>query len=47
MMENILDILDRWCSNNHPIAIGIIFLLAAFILSFTCKTAWGMWVKRK
>lgn len=41
-----LDTLDNWCSNNHPIATGIAILIGIFILSFTCKTAWGAWVKR-
>ena len=45
-MDNILDTLDAWCSNNHPIAIGIVLLVAAFILSFSCKTAWGAWKNR-
>ncbi len=46
-MRDILDVLDGWCSNNHPVAIGIVLLIAAFILSFTCKTAWGAWKNRK
>ena len=47
MMENILDILDKLCSDNHVLAIGIILVIAAFILSFAFKTAWGTWIKRK
>ncbi len=46
-MENVLNVLDGWCGNNHPVAIGIVLLIAAFILSFSCKTAWGAWKKRK
>lgn len=42
-MENVLDILDNWCSNNHLIATGIVLLVAAFILSFCFKTFWGEW----
>ncbi len=45
-MDNILDILDKWCSNNHPIAIGLVLLAGAFILSFSCKTFWGAWKRR-
>ena len=46
MMENTLDILDKWCSNNHIFATGIVLVIAAFIMSFVFKTAWGTW-KRK
>jgi len=42
-----LDTLYEWCENNHPIAAGLILLVAAFILSFCYKTAWGEWKKRK
>ncbi len=41
-----LDIVDNWCSNNHPVSCGLIILAGAFILSFTCKTAWGKWKRR-
>lgn len=46
-MDNIIDIVDKWCSDNNPIVIGLILLAGAFILSFSCKTAWGQWKKRK
>ncbi len=46
-MENTLEVIEKWCSDNHLIAIGLIFLIAAFILSFSCKTAWGEWKRRR
>ncbi len=46
-MGNILDQLDTWSSDNHLITVGIMLLAGAFILSFTCKTAWNEWKKRK
>ena len=42
----ILDTICNWCDNNHPIAIGLVLLGAAFILSFSCKTFWGAWKNR-
>ena len=35
-MENIIDIIDKWCSNNHPIAVGLIFFCLFFrVITFS------------
>ena len=47
VMKDILDVLDNWCSNNYLVAVGLVLLIAAFILSFSCKTAWGAWKNRR
>ncbi len=44
-MENILNMLDKWC--GHILAVGLVLIVAAFILSFVFRTAWGTWIKRK
>lgn len=46
-MEDIIDIIDKWCRDNNPVTCGLILLTAAFILSFCYKTAWGQWKKRR
>lgn len=46
MMSDIIDMLDK-LNYNHMVIAGLIMLAGAFILSFTCKTAWGEWKKRK
>ncbi len=46
MMENLIDIVDKWCSNNYPVTCGLLLLACAFILSFVHKTAWGKWKDR-
>ncbi len=46
-MWDVLEAIERWCGDNHIIGIGLILLIAAFILSFACKTAWGEWKKRR
>ena len=45
-MENVLDTVGNWCGDNHLIAAGLVLLIGAFILSFSCKTAWGAWKNR-
>ncbi len=47
IIANTLNVLNEWCENNSPVFVGIILLTAAFILSFSCKTAWGAWKNRK
>ncbi len=42
-MENMLDTVGNWSSDNHLVAIGLALLIAAFILSFFFKTFWGEW----
>ena len=46
MVEDIIDIVDKWCSNNYPVTCGLLLLACAFILSFCYKTAWGKWKDR-
>ncbi len=41
-----MGVLDTWCSDNHSIVCGLVLLVGAFILSFSCKTAWGVWKNR-
>ncbi len=46
-MENVLDVVSKWSSDNHIVVIGLLLLGTAFILSFFCRTAWNAWVNRK
>lgn len=46
-MMDIIDIVDKWCSNNFPVTCGLLLLATAFLLSFLYKTAWGEWKKRE
>ncbi len=42
-MEDILDTICKWSSDNHIVTIGLLLLVVAFILSFCFKTFWGEW----
>ena len=44
---DLLDLFNKWCNENDLVVIGLFLVVAAFILSFSCKTAWGAWKNRK
>ena len=46
MFEDVLDVVDKFAKDNNIVLVGIMLLVAAFVLSFCYKTFWGQWKDR-
>lgn len=46
MLEDIIDVVDKFARDNNLVLIGLLLLVVAFVLSFCYKTYWGQWKDR-
>lgn len=46
MLEDMIDVIDKFARDNDLVLVGVLLLAAAFILSFCYRTFWGQWKDR-
>ena len=46
MLDEFLTIVDKFAKDNNLVLVGVMLLVAVFVLSFFYKTFWGQWKDR-
>ncbi len=46
MLDEFLTVVDKFAKDNNLVLVGVMLLVAVFVLSFFYKTFWGQWKDR-